>query len=914
MIKIKKKKKKKEEEKKEEEKQKEEEIKNEEVKESEDTKKEEEEKKQVKTNEEKKEEEKNKEEEKEEKTLSEEEKKDKEETNEQKIIYENLDYFFSFLKIPFQEDNHVLVGYFYKIFNHLIKSKGTLIIPYIFNQRNDLLDDFINHIDRKLIGECINQIMTFNEKTEEDFEEKQLIFCEKIIKELNNTKSDVKLEFICETLKNAFKKQYFFDSFMSKEELINLLFSVIDINKDDEKKLCSILSLMIKINENLLSNFDNLVTPKIINEEPMNLFYGNTENESIVINSNKEEFKQNLNIIFKGFQKYEFNFLQDLNVFNNDEFLTTYQKNQNKLGIKKLTQIEYLRSILDIMINSYAKGYLKEDIEKLIGVAKEKNIFSAINYIFLNYEFNNLFQTLYLQILIIVLNEYSPQNLIEYFFNDILTSTGKTFLESLLDNFLNKLNFQFNENKKVFSGFFPIYIQAINNICQTKNIFLKQIISMDLKVIYEVFAYHINNFFHQKLYYLEPSNLDIDIPIPSSNATLEELVEEDLKVYDVYKKGGNYRKANMEKLMRLNSKPKYKNEEKKGNENNNSVQDLNNNKNEENNENEEKIEENDEGEEDIEKNNEIENNSKESDENEYNYENNEYDDEMNEILNEENIEKKNLNNNESDVENDYKENNEKINVISQNENNEITYPSALSEENNNDFISQNYIINNNSKEKEMNDKENEEIVEFNENNNNGNNIEKDALIKNDIISKSIQTVNDNLIDKKQIVNNNENQIIQNIEESKNSTSQKIKDSENHSTHNLEEIKKSYTINMNENENSTCLNSNNNINFILQNLNFSIQNLNNNQSFSSSNFYDSKNLNIIKLNNINESLNSQSIDENNNPNQSNLDVVNNESLTINEDNIVSTTKTEDKNQENIINENNTENLINENTTK
>jgi hypothetical protein len=215
------------------------------------------------------------------------------------------------------------------------------------------------------------------------------------------------------------------------------------------------------------------------------------------------------------------------------------------------------------MINSYSKGYLKEDIEKLIDIAKEKNIFSAINYIFLNYEFNNLFQTLYLQILTIVLNEYSPQNLIEYFFNDTLTSTGKTFLDSLLDNFLNKLNFQFNENKKVFSGFFPIYIQAINNICQTMNIFLKQIISMDLKVIYEVFAYHINNFFHQKLYYLEPSNLDIDIPIPSSNATLEELVEEDLKVYDVYKKGGNYRKANMEKLMRLNSKPKYKNEKKR---------------------------------------------------------------------------------------------------------------------------------------------------------------------------------------------------------------------------------------------------------------------------------------------------------------------------------------------------------------
>ena len=42
--------------------------------------------------------------------------------------------------------------------------------------------------------------------------------------------------------------------------------------------------------------------------------------------------------------------------------------------------------------------------------------------------------------------------------------------------------------------------------------------------------------------------IDFDVEIPTSNSTLEELVEEDIKIYNVYLNGGDYKKANMDKL------------------------------------------------------------------------------------------------------------------------------------------------------------------------------------------------------------------------------------------------------------------------------------------------------------------------------------------------------------------------------
>ena len=49
-------------------------------------------------------------------------------------IYDNIDYLFTFLKESKETvSNHVLVGYFYKILNHLIRSQAIKIVQYIFD-------------------------------------------------------------------------------------------------------------------------------------------------------------------------------------------------------------------------------------------------------------------------------------------------------------------------------------------------------------------------------------------------------------------------------------------------------------------------------------------------------------------------------------------------------------------------------------------------------------------------------------------------------------------------------------------------------------------------------------------------------------------------------------------------------------
>ena len=351
---------------------------------------------------------------------------------------------------------------------------------------------------------------------------------------------------------------------MSEERLINLLF--VGLLLQDEKKLCSVMLLMIKINENILSNFDTLVTPKLIQEDPMNIFFANNnfDNESILNDSNKiETQKKILTLLFHILKENEFIFLNDLNLYKNLFFKSTFEKEQERLGIKKLTQVEYFRTIIDIFVNAYAKGICNKEIEELILLAKNKKIFTMISDLYFKFELNNLYHTLYIQIMTIITNKNSPQILIESFFNEKLEQTQKNLFDSLIDNLLNNLNFEFTNNRKSFSCFFANNIQLITLIFKSENNYLKSIMPMNFKVINEVFVYHINNFFEQKLLYMEPTNFEFDVEIPTSNSTLEELVEEDLKVYNVYLNGGDYKKANMDKLLMLGSKKKNQEEEAK---------------------------------------------------------------------------------------------------------------------------------------------------------------------------------------------------------------------------------------------------------------------------------------------------------------------------------------------------------------
>ena len=112
--------------------------------------------------------------------------------------------------------------------------------------------------------------------------------------------------------------------------------------------------------------------------------------------------------VIKEGHKFPFNASELLISFDDDNVLeTTYQKPQKRLGLAKFTQVEYIRSILDVIINANAIGVLSKEIAELILIIKEKGVFWNLIDIFFTFEYNNMFQTLFRQIMDIVTNEFS---------------------------------------------------------------------------------------------------------------------------------------------------------------------------------------------------------------------------------------------------------------------------------------------------------------------------------------------------------------------------------------------------------------------------------------------------------------------------------------------------------------------------
>ena len=520
--------------------------------------------------------EKNKEEEEKENNKIEENKKEEE----SKIIYENLDYFFKFLNSDSNDDNYVLIGYFNRILNNLISIKGEILIKYIYFSKPEILTGLIRHLNRKAISEVVNKLITYEDEKIENLKAKKISFIKQIIKELSETKDELKYEWICDLFINTLNKKEFFFLFTENEDSIKLLYSILSSNLDNTKKLKNILNVLIKLNETILSLFENPVTPNLLPENPldfMNIFsYNITYNDNFLDDDKKiklpkdYDFKAFLEKFFNILKENNFSFLDDLNIFEDIEIETPYLCNQKKLGTKKLAQIEFFRSILDILVNAYAKEYLKENIEEIIKLAEEKNIFWILHEIFLKFEFNNIFQTLYLQIITIAINKFSPEILVKSLL--INSKENKNLINVLIEHSLKSLKFKYKSNAEVKSGFFPAEIQILNDIFESENEFVKKLIEneLDLKAYNEILANEINGIFKQKLLFSESNdfnsnNLNKEIPpIEMSLKSFYDIVDENVNIYNnIYKKGEDYLKVLEEKRKKeKEEKEKAKEKEK----------------------------------------------------------------------------------------------------------------------------------------------------------------------------------------------------------------------------------------------------------------------------------------------------------------------------------------------------------------
>ena len=136
----------------------------------------------------------------------------------------------------------------------------------------------------------------------------------------------------------------------------------------------------------------------------------------------QQSIKEIISNLFNILENNHFHFLDDLDDYSskeNIEFITTYLMSQRKLGMKKLTQIELLRTILDILVNAHAKYNMEELSIKIVSIMKERKLFWKIHKLFFDFPFCNIYQTYYCQIIEIALNENSPKILVESLLLDL---------------------------------------------------------------------------------------------------------------------------------------------------------------------------------------------------------------------------------------------------------------------------------------------------------------------------------------------------------------------------------------------------------------------------------------------------------------------------------------------------------------
>ena len=552
-------------------------------------------------------------------------------------VYDNIDHLFEFLKASKETvSNHVLVGYFYKILNHLITSQSsTKIVQYIFDypykNKFDLLGAFVNNLNRKSMGSIINKLLLFSEESSQfDFEKSKAILIKKMLEELEKTDEKDKYECICDVFSSTLTNKSFYALLMSNNELVELLFSLLEKSTGNPKKLISIMNLLIKVNENVLKNFSTHCTKNLIPENPfefMNMFNYESSypmDEKQITDEEMNEINNKvLSSMLNTLKKNEFKFLEDLGEYTQDnaEFKTTYLRDQNKIGMKKLAQIEFLRTILDIFVNAYNAGVNQNEITELIDMMKNKNIFYNCHKLFFDFPHSNIYQIFYNQIVEIVLNGASPENLVEYFckYTDE-QKVERNLVKDLMDNFFNKMKFTFSEQNVSFDSNVSFDVTLLNKIVTSENEKVKKLFENDndFKVFNEVLGDQINNIFNQKL--LLADNLgtnmgdgDDEKPLPTfGKLSFMEIVDEDTDIYNLYKKGGDYKTKLNEKLEREKAEREKMEQEIVGEEEENKDEQI-----EDNEENEEGVEEagveKNEGEEEGEENN--ENNNENGNEN-----------------------------------------------------------------------------------------------------------------------------------------------------------------------------------------------------------------------------------------------------------------------------------------------------------
>ena len=131
-------------------------------------------------------------------------------------------------------------------------------------------------------------------------------------------------------------------------------------------------------------------------------------------------------------------------------------------------------------------------------MAIAKKIFWTLNDIFFKYELYNIYHTYYIQIITSILNKFSHESLLHYFFSECSDlENHKQLIDLLINHLINNQKFEFTFSRKSNNCYFPIEIKILNDILNSENDYIKNMIEVDsdFKVINEVLDSQINDLF-----------------------------------------------------------------------------------------------------------------------------------------------------------------------------------------------------------------------------------------------------------------------------------------------------------------------------------------------------------------------------------------------------------------------------------
>ncbi len=537
--------------------------------------------------------------------------------NSDNIVYENIDHLLEFLKESEEtRKNYVLEGYFHRILSNLLTmDKNGKLIKYLLNyprkEEFDVLHHFVKNMTRKSknMFNIIQKLLLYKEEPnpsshlypelfKDRIKEKKIILLKLLLEELDLTQEEVKYECICDSLSALMSKTQFLENEYKDLNPLEYLYNILSNAKNNHKKSSYIFGLLIKINENILKLFDSRCTP-IVEEENeestndiMSMYnsynymgyyntgsFGASNRYSQMPEDNRSSILEKiLKNLFNILEKNKLEFLDDFGTCDpelNKDFITTYLEKQRKIGIKKITEVEYLRTLFDIFINACYAEYYSDKVEILINLAEEKNIYWNLHNLFFLFPFSNIYQIYYSQIIDIIININSPKCLIDFFFFE--KTNKKNLVDIYIEKILSNTKFEFKlTNTKVLSPIFSFMINLLNKINTTDNLYLSEnylnsnekfqtfieIFGKDIDTIFtqKLLSNGINNSSYQGFNFLDKSEEKLNY---FGKKNFMELLEEDYDIYKLYENGEEYKDVLDKKRKRIEKEKEEKEKKKK---------------------------------------------------------------------------------------------------------------------------------------------------------------------------------------------------------------------------------------------------------------------------------------------------------------------------------------------------------------